>query len=170
MTSRDEPLLGEPDEPTSATRSEALVTSLRRLVTGEAYAVLCTQGERQPYGSIVAYAFSEDLSSATFATPITTRKFRLLVECPQVALVVDNRARFPDEMMRVESVTVTGRAAHLAPGPERELWAARLIARHPYLESFVAAATSALFRVDVARFLHVVRFQEVRQWIPPRAG
>jgi nitroimidazol reductase NimA-like FMN-containing flavoprotein (pyridoxamine 5'-phosphate oxidase superfamily) len=170
MTSRDEPLLGEPEEPTSTTRSEALVTSIRRLVTGEAYAVLCTQGERQPYGSIVAYAFSDDLSSATFATPITTRKFRLLAECPQVALVIDNRARFPDDMMRVESITVTGRAVQLAPGPEREHWAARLIARHPYLESFVAAATSALFRVDVARFLHVVRFQEVRQWIPPRAG
>jgi len=170
MKSHDEPLLGVPDEPTSATRSEALVTSIRRLVAGEAYAVLCTQGERQPYGSIVAYAFGDDLSSGTFATPITTRKFRLLVECPQVALVVDNRARFPDDMMRVESVTVTGRAAHLAPGPEREFWAARLITRHPYLESFVAAATTALFCFDAVRFLHVVGFQEVRQWIPPRAG
>ena len=170
MKRRDEPLLGEPDEPTTSTRSESLVTRIRRLVAGEAYTVLCTQGERQPYGSIVAYAFGEDLSSAAFATAITTRKFRLLVECPQVALVVDNRARFPDDMMRVESVTVTGRAVHLAPGPEREFWAARLIARHPYLESFVTAATSALFRVDVARFFHVVRFQEVRQWIPPRAG
>lgn len=170
MTSRHDPLLGERDEPTSASRSEALVTSIRCLVTAEAYAVLCTQGDRQPYGSIVAYAFSDDLSSATFATPITTRKFRLLVECPQVALVVDNRARFPDDMMRVESVTVTGRAVQLAAGPERELWAARLIARHPHLESFVVASTSALFRVDVARFVHVVRFQEVRQWIPPRAG
>jgi uncharacterized protein YhbP (UPF0306 family) len=170
MASRDEPLLGEPDAPAAAAHSDALVTRIRRLVTGEPYAVLCTQGEGQPYGSIVAYAFDDDLASATFATPITTRKFRLLIECPQVALVVDNRARFPDDMMQVESVTVTGRAAPLAPGPERERWAARLIARHPYLASFVAAATSALFRVDVARFLHVVRFQEVRQWIPPRAG
>lgn len=170
MTSRDEPLLGEPDARPAGTHAGALVASIRRLVTGEPYAVLCTQGGRQPYGSIVAHAFSEDLSSATFATPITTRKFRLLVECPQVALVVDNRARFPDDMMQVESVTVTGRAAQLAPGPERELWAARLIARHPYLESFVSAATSAIFCVDIVRFLHVVRFQEVRQWIPPRAG
>lgn len=170
MKNRDEPLLGESDEPTPATGSAALVTSIRRLVTGEPYAVLCTQGESQPYGSIVAYAFGDDLSSATFATPITTRKFRLLVECPQVALVVDNRARFPDDMMRVESVTVTGRAAHLAPGPEREFWATRLVARHPYLESFVAAPTTAIFCFDAARFLYVVRFQEVRQWIPPRTG
>lgn len=170
MTNRDEPLLGEPDEPTSATGSQSLVTSIRRLVTGEPYAVLCTQGGQQPYGSIVAYTFGEDLSSAAFATPITTRKFRLLVECPQVALLIDNRASFPDDMMGIESITVTGRAVRLAPGPEREIWAGRLMARHPYLESFVAAPTTALFRVDVARFLHVVRFQEVSQWIPPRAG
>jgi hypothetical protein len=31
------------------------------------------------------------------------------------------------------------------------------------LQSFVKAATCALFRVDVVRFLHVSRFQEVRQ-------
>lgn len=170
MKSRDEPALGEPVEKTATTTPESLVASIRRLLTGEPYAVLCTQGERQPYGSIVAYAFDDALASATFATPITTRKFRLLVDCPQIALVIDNRGRFPDDMMRVESVTATGRATQLAPGRERELWAARLIARHPHLESFVAAATSALFCVDVARFLHVVRFQEVRQWIPPRAG
>jgi len=30
----------------------------------------------------------------------------------------------------------------------------------------VKAATCALFRVDVVRFLHVARFQEVNQWIP----
>jgi hypothetical protein len=41
-----------------------------------------------------------------------------------------------------------------------------LIARHPYLKSFVNAASCALFRVDAVRFLHVARFQEVSQWLP----
>ena len=40
------------------------------------------------------------------------------------------------------------------------------MSRHPYLQSFVKAATCALFRIDVVRFLHVSRFQEVRQWVP----
>jgi hypothetical protein len=30
----------------------------------------------------------------------------------------------------------------------------------------VKADTCALFRVDIVRFLHVVRFQEVSQWVP----
>ena len=49
-----------------------------------------------------------------------------------------------------------------APG-----WAELLIAKHPYLKSFLQATTCALFRVDIVRFFHVVRFQEVHQWIPP---
>jgi hypothetical protein len=45
-------------------------------------------------------------------------------------------------------------------------WADLLISRHGYLRSFVRADSCALFRIDIVRFFHVVRFQEVRQWIP----
>ena len=45
-----------------------------------------------------------------------------------------------------------------------------LTARHPYLKSFVESPSTALFRVDAVRFLHVTRFQEVRQWIPASDG
>jgi hypothetical protein len=68
--------------------------------------------------------------------------------------------------MEVEAVTATGRAHLVERGPEFEGWADLLVSRHAYLRSFVRAATCALFRVDVVRFLHVSRFQEVRQWIP----
>jgi hypothetical protein len=68
--------------------------------------------------------------------------------------------------MNVEAVTATGRAAQLETEADREPWAGLLVARHPYLEGFVAAPTSALFRIEIVRFLHVTRFQEVRQWIP----
>jgi len=81
-------------------------------------------------------------------------------------LVVDNRADKADELMEIEAVTVTGRSQMIERGGDFDQWAGLLIARHPYLKSFVKAATCALFRVDVARFLHVARFQEVSQWIP----
>ena len=68
--------------------------------------------------------------------------------------------------MQIEAVTVTGRAALIERGPAFDRWAALLVGRHAYLQSFVEAATCALFRVDVVRFLHVMRFQEVRQWVP----
>jgi uncharacterized protein YhbP (UPF0306 family) len=168
----DEPVLGlRLDRPLAApTRDLEVEALIRALLETERFAVLCTQGEGQPYGSVVAFAFGPDLRSFAFATPVATRKFRLLSECERVALVVDNRGRFPEDMMKVEAITATGRAHQLEPGAEFESWAGRLTARHPYLKAFVKAPSTALFRVDVVRFLHVTRFQEVRQWIPPSIG
>lgn len=159
----DAPSVGPDEEPT-------ILKSIQMLVHEEPFAVLCTQARGQPYGSLVGFAFSEDLRHFVFATPLMTRKYRLLSECDQVALMVDNRSRFPDNMMQVCAVTVTGRATQVEPGTDHTSLANLLTARHPYLKAFVRSPSTALFRVDVARYLHVSRFQEVRQWIPMSNG
>jgi hypothetical protein len=167
----DEPLLGpEFDVPLRVPRDLAVVERIRDLVQSEPFAVLCTQGEGQPYGSVVAFAFSQDLASFVFATPTATRKYHLLSACDRVALVVDNRGRFPEDMMKVGAITVTGRATQVEAGPDFEEWSSLLVGRHPLLASFVRAPSTALFRVQVVRYLHVTRFQEVRQWIPTSNG
>ena len=168
MSDHDEPLLDrESDERREPGQGQPdLVSRIRRLASEQPYAVLCTQGQGQPYGSLVAFAFSEDLQRAVFATPVTTRKYRLLTECDHVALVIDDRPDKRADMMQVEAITVTGRAVEVKRGEEFARWARLLLDRHPYLESFVAADTSALFRVDVFRHFHVTRFQEVHEWLP----
>ena len=165
MSSPDEPLFdGHP--PPEGPGPGPVHERVRALVEGQPYAVLCVQGEGQPYGALVAFAFSPDLRHACFVTPMATRKYRLLSECDHVALVVDSRASSPDRLMEIEAVTVTGRALAIDRGAEFDRWAELLVSRHPYLQSFVNAPTCALFRIDVVRFLHVSRFQEVRQWAP----
>ena len=114
----------------------------------------------------MAVAFSQDLRTAVFTTPLATRKYRLISECAHVALVIDNRPNKAGELMEIEAVTATGRATLIERGDEFDRWASLLVARHGYLKSFVRATTCALFRIDVVRYLHVVRFQEVSQWIP----
>lgn len=168
----DEPVLGsEFGAPLAQEPSDRDVAEcIHSLVEEEPFAVLCTQGEGQPYGSVVAFAFDRDLRAFVFATPRATRKFRLLSQCDRVALVVDSRGKFPGDLMKVEAVTITGRAQRLEAGPAFEEWARLLTARHPYLKSFVESPSTALFRVDAVRFLHVTRFQEVRQWIPASGG
>jgi nitroimidazol reductase NimA-like FMN-containing flavoprotein (pyridoxamine 5'-phosphate oxidase superfamily) len=168
----DEPLLrSEFDRAlTTGSSDPAVAECVRALVSEEPFAVLCTQGEGQPYGSVVAFAFDQDLQTFVFATPMATRKYRLLSECDRVALVVDNRGKFPDDLMRVGAVTVTGRAQRLEPGTGYARWSGLLTERHPYLKKFVDAPSTALFRVEVVRFLHVTRFQEVRQWVPAQSG
>jgi nitroimidazol reductase NimA-like FMN-containing flavoprotein (pyridoxamine 5'-phosphate oxidase superfamily) len=168
----DEPVLGPGfDASLSAPAQDpGVLESIQTLVHNEPFAVLCTQAGGQPYGSLVAFAFREDLKSFVFATPVATRKYRLLSKCDHVALLVDNRGSFPDDMMKVCAVTVTGQASQVEPDADFALWADLLTARHPYLKAFVQAPSTALFRVDVFRYLHVTRFQEVCQWIPPSAG
>ena len=168
MKHGDEPLFDDNNmEDSPGTEANLAVRErIRQLADQQPYAVLCVQGEGQPYGALVAFAFSEDLRHAVFVTPVATRKYRLLSECDHVALVIDNRPNKADELMEIEAVTVTGRSQLIERGGEFDQWAGLLVRRHPYLESFVKAPTCALFRVDVVRFLHVARFQEVSQWIP----
>jgi hypothetical protein len=139
---------------------------IRGLLMVQSYAVLCTQSQSQPYGSLIAFAASDDLKTIVFATPVATRKYRLLTECENVALVIDSRATSPSDMMGIEAVTATGRARVVGVGTEFDCWAGLLIARHPHLATFVKAQSSALVCVEVVRYLHVGRFQEVRQWVP----
>lgn len=168
MNRSDEPVLG-PDHGTEPSRPDpapGLVDGIRRLVTTQPYGVLSTHGEGHAYGSLVAFAFADDLCSAVFATPVATRKYRLLGSHDRVALLVDDRPEHPQAMMEVTAVTVTGRAREVLDAGQRQVLAAQLVGRHPQLRTFVAAESCALFRIEVFRFFHVTRFQEVQQWVP----
>lgn len=164
----DEPLLesGMPESSHSLTQHRQLGECIGQLVHEQPYAILCTQGQGQPYGSLVAFAATEDLKSVVFATPISTRKYRLLSECDHVSLVVDSRSRSSEDMMNIEAVTATGRTVQIQPGHEFDKWSGLLTNRHRQLEDFVKSPTTALFRIDIVRYFHVSHFQEVRQWIP----
>jgi hypothetical protein len=167
----DEPALGPEfkDEKFSSKESElSLSRRIRRLIESQPYAVLCTQGELHPYGSLVAFSITEDLAKAVFATPVTTRKFQLMSQCNKVALLIDNRGQHLDNMMNVEAVTATGQARHVEKGDDFEYWSQLLTTRHGYLTGFVQSPTVALFLIEIVRYFHVVRFQEVRQWIPQK--
>ena len=160
-SSTDTPASRDPSDEECSTRER-----IRRLLTEQPYAVLCTQSQSQPYGSLVAFAASEDLKMLVFSTPVTTRKYRLLTECEHVSLLIDSRSASSEDMMRIEAVTATGHAQVVAPGTEFDRWAGLLTTRHPHLAPFVRAESSALIRVEVVRYFHVCRFQEVRQWVP----
>jgi len=169
MSGFDEPALGEAINASAGDGSSGpdLRQRIHVLMKEQPYAVLCTQGGGQPYGSLVAFAANPDLNAVVFATPIATRKYRLLSECDRVALVVDNRAGYPGDISRIDAVTATGNALELSAGGLAEEWRGLLIHKHPYMREFICAPSTALFRIDILRYLHVVRLQEVHQWIPP---
>ncbi len=169
MSGCDEPVLGKAFNASTGDGSSNpdLRQRIEVLMTEQPYAVLCTQGGGQPYGSLVAFAANAELNGVVFATPTATRKYRLLSECARVALVVDNRAGYPGDISRIDAVTATGKALELSAGELAEEWRGVLIHKHPYMREFICAPSTALFRIDILRYLHVVRLQEVHQWVPP---
>jgi hypothetical protein len=138
---------------------------IRALLHDQPYAVLCTQSRCEPHGSLIAFAITEDLRTLVFATPVATRKYRCLLECDRVAVVVDNRSTTTVNVMGIEAATALGQASSLAVGADFDRLAALLIQRHPPLADFVRAESSALFRVQVTEYLYVSRFQNVQRWL-----
>jgi heme iron utilization protein len=131
---------------------------------------LCTQSDGQPYGSMVAFAFTEDLRHVVFGTPRATKKYEILTACRNVALVVNNMNRHPNDLMKVEALTATGRASEITPSEPATRWASMLVQRHPYLEAFIFSPSTALFEVEIGRYFFVRSFQEVTQWEPSSGG
>ncbi|MBN1246342.1 MAG: pyridoxamine 5'-phosphate oxidase family protein [Anaerolineae bacterium] len=165
MKTADTSFPGHSSSPPVTVDEGSVRASIRSLVQQQPFAVLCTQGSGQPYGSVVAYTMNDALDTAVFATGRATRKYNLLTECDRVALVVDTRSAHPGELMSVEAITATGRARELQEA-ERPPWAAALVTRHPQLKTFVDSPSTAIFTIEISRYLYVTRFQEVHHWAP----
>lgn len=146
-----------PDQATTQQR-------IRELLTETPFMVLCTQAEGQPYGSVVAYAHSDDLRTIAFGTPRDTHKYELLIRCDRVALVIDDRPAHPGELMPVSAITATGQAREVRDPCERQALAEALEARHPALADFLGDDGTALFAVTVEEYLYVSAFQKTERW------
>lgn len=141
-------------------------TEIRELISAELFAVLATQGEGQPYTSIISFASNSDLTNIVFSTSRETRKFNLLLKSPKVSIMVDDRSSSPPIINQIRAVTITGTSRIIKDKNEKKSWASILTNKHPYLEGFLDAPSTAVVVVDVYRYFYVRRFQEVFEWNP----
>ncbi len=156
---------GSPEEAGKIPDSCEMEEVLRKLFHQQKLAVLGTQGPSGPWGSLVAFASTNDLRVLVFVTGRSTRKYGNLKAEPQVALVVDNRSNELADFEEAIAVTAVG----LASEPEdafRESLLDIYLSKHPHLRDFAKSPSSALFRVDVEKFSIVYRFQNVVEMVP----
>lgn len=139
-----------------------LKTLLRGLFSSQSLAVLATYGGGQTYGSLVAFAATEDLKSLLLATKRATRKFANLTRHPRIALVMDNRANQETDFHQAVAVTATGTVREVRTS-ERDRLLSLYLSKHPYLRVFVTSPTCALLRVDVDTYYVVSQFQNVME-------
>ena len=141
---------------------ETYKDDLIQLFHSQPLAVLATHREGQPYGSLVAFASTEDLHYLLFTTTRSTRKYANLISDPRVAMVIDNRSNNPSDLRFASAVTATGRAEEVPKDDSGEFLEIYL-KKHPHLEEFVTSPSSALLKISVETYYMVTRFQNVME-------
>jgi len=139
-----------------------LKETIKTILDSQGLAVLATQGDRGPYGSLVAFAATADLKSLLFATTRATRKYANLVRNTGVALVIDTRTNRTADFADAAAVTALGDVEEITGAELPELRRIYL-EKHPSLREFTGSPTTALLRVSVTTYIMVSRFQNVQE-------
>lgn len=134
---------------------------LRAMGAKEPFAVLATNENGRPYTSLISFAVTPDLTKVIFATPRNTRKFKNLVDTKDVAVLVDNRSKKNKGFVETQAITVLGKAAAVKRGRSWLEYAGIFLKKHPELEEFINASTTALIVVDITSCIHVGNFQTI---------
>jgi nitroimidazol reductase NimA-like FMN-containing flavoprotein (pyridoxamine 5'-phosphate oxidase superfamily) len=138
--------------------------SVRECIQGlfdrQSLAVLATDADGHPYGSLVGFAAADDLHRLLFATTRATQKFRNLQSNPRVSLLIDNRKNTEEDFHEACAVTALGTARELN-GNERGKYEEIFLEKHPALMDFVRSPNCSLLSVSVATYYLVCRFQSV---------
>jgi len=140
--------------------SPVAVDTLRTLLTTQPLAVVATQKDGHPYTSLVAFVASDDLRRIAFVTSRATTKYRNLLDAPHVSLLIDSRTHSVEDFTAGAAVTVLGRAAEIGDKQGSALLEG-FLQKHPHLEAFARAPSTALCGVEVETYVLVTRFQHV---------
>ena len=136
--------------------------TLKDLFDSQRLGVLGTYGQGQPYGSLVAFAATDDLKHLMFATTRATRKYANVMAQSRVSMLVDNRSNQDSDFHSAIAVTVVGRAEEVEES-ERDRFLKLYVTKHPSLEDFVMSPTCALLKISVDKYSMVNRFQNVME-------
>ncbi len=132
----------------------------------EYFAVLATDDGGMPYTSLVSYALTPDLKTLLFATPKGTRKYANILHSGKVTLLIDNRSKRKDRLLKTEAITIIGTARPVRKGKAWDRLTELFLGKHPELEKFLYAPTTALIAVEIVRCVHVGHFQALSVWDP----
>ncbi len=142
---------------------QSVRSAIESLFADQRLAVLSTCGaDGHPYASLVCVVAEADLAGIHFATTRATRKFANLAAEPRAALLVENSRNRQADIYEAMAVTAIGTVQEV-DGAAAETIRALYRQRHPQLEAFVAAPSTALLRLAVKRYYLVNRFQKVME-------
>lgn len=107
--------------------------------------VLSTMGPDGPHASLMSYAPAPDAGSLFLITARQTRKFRNMIFCPRVSILIDTRRE--DRPGEEKALTLSGVACPLAQD-EAQAARASLLSRHPRLAEFTDTPDTVCLEVS----------------------
>jgi heme iron utilization protein len=125
------------------------------------FAVLATESNGCPYTNLVGFLLSKDLKNLYFFTSKNTRKYRNILNNPEVCLLIDTRDKFPDKTYLITAITLIGKAEIMEdmPGSVVDMY----LKKNAELKDFTESSFNVLVRVNITRYILVDRFQEVTE-------
>jgi nitroimidazol reductase NimA-like FMN-containing flavoprotein (pyridoxamine 5'-phosphate oxidase superfamily) len=136
---------------------------IHALLLEQPLAVLSTQRNGQPYSSLMAFAYTDDLRVIMLATGKSTRKHQNIMTSAKVSLLVDNRSNSEEDFHSAAALTIVG-VARLIEDEERPAYERIYLKRHPYLQKFLRSPSTTFFKIEVRHYLLVSRFQNVMEF------
>jgi len=127
------------------------------LLSKEKFAVLASWDGKQPYNTLVAYIFTENLKSILFATRKDTKKYQNIAKYPYVSMLIDNRTNDKKDFKDAVALTVSAKAKPI----EKQAYFNLYLNRFPDLKEFLENPQTALILLEIQQYIYVQRFQEV---------
>ena len=137
---------------------------LEELNKNQYFCVLATNDRGKSYTSLISFAITPDFKKVIFGTPKDTSKYKNILNTKEVAILIDNRSDNRKNLMETEAITIIGTARQVRRSKIRDDLAAIFIKKHPDLEEFIESDATALIVVEVARCIHVSKFQTITVW------
>lgn len=134
-----------------------LKNKIKELLDQQKFGVLATQGEKYPYNTLVAYAFSEDLRYIFFATMKHTRKYNNIMKHHHVSMLIDSRTNDIADFKDAVALTIMGKMANNTSLEYRGLY----LNRFPNLKGFIEDPNTTIITLKIDKYIYVQRFQEV---------
>jgi hypothetical protein len=136
------------------TDENLLLSEIAELLLSQKLAVLASQSpEGSSYSSLIAFAATDDLQKIVFATPKATRKFINIKHNPMVSLLIDNWSNNEKDFHDAKAVTVMGKVERIDPDLFLNELESLYLNKHPYLEDFLLAPSTAFIIISVRSYL-----------------
>ncbi len=135
-----------------------MLDEMKTLAKQRDMCVLATVAGKKPYCSLMAYVTDESCEEIYMVTHKNTAKYKNLMQNSAVSLLIDTREKFPRS--QAKALTVEGVFGKIESAAKRKQAAAKLLQRHPHLDSFLKHPEAEIFCVRISSFLLLDGLQE----------